>query len=266
MAIGKWIGGVLGWIIGGGSVFGALAGFCIGSVVDGATEDVGAVNGNGWAEGQSKQQFYQGERNSFLFSMLVLSSYIIKADGKVMHSEMEFVRQFLRVNFGEAAVVQGEEILLKLFEEQKRVGWSAFRETIRKACVELKFRIDDGARLQLLDYLVMIAKADGKVTDEEVDALLEVTLTMGLDHEDLESMLNLGSVYKDQGGLDKAYKILGISPDATDDEVKKAYRSMALKHHPDRVATLGDDVKQAAEKKFQEINEAKDIIYKARGI
>ena len=69
-----------------------------------------------------------------------------------------------------------------------------------------------------------------------------------------------------QIGLDEAYKILGISPNATNDEVKAAYRKMALKHHPDRVSTLGDDVREAAEKKFQEINNAKERIYKARGL
>lgn len=67
-------------------------------------------------------------------------------------------------------------------------------------------------------------------------------------------------------GLDEAYKILGISPNATNDEVKAAYRKMALKHHPDRVSTLGDDIREAAEKKFQEINNAKERIYKARGL
>lgn len=267
MAIGKWIGGVLGWIAGGGSILGALAGFCIGSVFDGAVEgNNGQAGDDRRGDGGARQNFHEGERNSFLFSMLVLSSYIIKADGKVMHSEMEFVRSFLRSNFGETAVRQGEEILLKLFDEQKRIGWGAFRETIRKACVELRFHLDYGARLQLLNYLVMIAKADGKVTDGEVDALLEITLTMGLERGDLASMLNLDGGEKAGGNLDEAYKILGVSPDSTDEEVKKAYRSMALKHHPDRVATLGEDVKRAAEKKFQEINEAKDKIYKARGL
>ena len=57
-----------------------------------------------------------------------------------------------------------------------------------------------------------------------------------------------------------------ISPNATDDEVRKAYRKMALKHHPDKVATLGEDVRKAAEQKFQQINDAKERIYKARGM
>ena len=76
-------------------------------------------------------------------------------------------------------------------------------------------------------------------------------------------MLNL----KDSStNLEAAYRVLGIAPSATNDEVKKAYRQMALKHHPDRVSTLGNDVKKAAQKKFQEINNAKDLIYKARGM
>ena len=62
------------------------------------------------------------------------------------------------------------------------------------------------------------------------------------------------------------YQVLGVPPTATDDEVKAAYRRMALKHHPDRVATLGEDVKRAAEEKFQQINNAKEMIYKARGM
>ena len=74
-------------------------------------------------------------------------------------------------------------------------------------------------------------------------------------------MLSLGGQ-----SLDDAYKVLGLTKDATDDEVRKAYRKLALQYHPDRVATLGDDVKEAAKKKFQELNDAKDKIYKARNL
>jgi len=66
--------------------------------------------------------------------------------------------------------------------------------------------------------------------------------------------------------LADAYKVLEIEPSATDEEVRKAFRKLALKHHPDRVATLGEDVRRAAEEKFQQINNAKERIYKARGM
>ena len=128
MAAGKWIGGILGFMSGG--ALGALAGVALGALFDYGLKAVnkdGESRGNGfvddgdaWAQAQ-RRQYYEGQRNSFLFSLLVLASYIIKADGKVMHSEMEFVRRFLRMNFGEAAVEQGNKILLKLFDEQKRM-------------------------------------------------------------------------------------------------------------------------------------------------
>lgn len=275
MALGKWIGSALGWILSGGNVLGAIAGYCIGSLLSEATstaERDNGFNGNGntfrndYSDTQFNQRPFEEDRNSFLFSMLVLSSYIIKADGKIMHSEMNCVRNFLRNNFGEQAIRQGEDILLKLFEMQKQQGATTFKETIRKSCVEISFHMNIGQRLQLLDYLIIIAKVDGTVSPEEVYALKEVATYLGLSAQDVDSMLNMEASSNQQIGLDEAYKILGISPNATNDEVKAAYRKMALKHHPDRVSTLGDDVREAAEKKFQEINNAKERIYKARGL
>lgn len=275
MALGKWIGSALGWILSGGNVLGAIAGYCIGSLLSEATstaERENGFNGNGntfrndYSDTQFNQRPFEEDRNSFLFSMLVLSSYIIKADGKIMHSEMNCVRNFLHNNFGEQAVRQGEDILLKLFEMQKQQGATTFKETIRKSCVEISFHMNIGQRLQLLDYLIIIAKVDGTVSPEEVYALKEVATYLGLSAQDVDSMLNMEASSNQQIGLNEAYKILGISPNATNDEVKAAYRKMALKHHPDRVSTLGDDVREAAEKKFQEINNAKERIYKARGL
>ena len=281
MATGKWIGGFVGWMAGG--TLGALAGYLLGALFDTMLDGVNMPDNSGtWGSGsqrdgnwqqqsyQSYQQAYQqayrqrqqqGNRNSFLFSLLVLSSYIIKADGKAMHSEMELVRQMMRQNFGEQAVSQGNEILNRLFEEQQREGWQQFKRTVSDCCAQIARNMAYSERLQLLNYLVMIARADGVVHPKEVEVLKEIAVWMRISASDLESMLHL-----EGNTLEDAYKVLGVSPDASDDEVKKAYRKLALKHHPDKVSALGDDVRKAAEKKLQEINAAKDRIWKARGL
>ena len=137
MALGKWIGGFLGFMSGG--PLGALAGIVLGGLFDSMLDAVNTPETQGTFESpfgqqQAQQRAYQGQRNSFLFSMLVLASYIIRADGKVMHSEMELVRNMLRQNFGNVAQQQGEEILRRLFDEQKRVGGYQFRQTVMQ-CV-----------------------------------------------------------------------------------------------------------------------------------
>ena len=271
MALGKWIGGFLGFMSGG--PLGALAGIVLGSVFDSLLDSVNTPETQGTFDGQSgyesqtygrqysRQQNYEGQRNSFLFSMLVLASYIIKADGRVMHSEMELVRNMLRQNFGEVARQQGDDILRKLFDEQKRVGAQQFRQTVMQCCQQIAHNMDYAQRLQLLNFLVMISQADGRVDASEVGAMKECAQWMQMSVDEVDSMLGMG---KDD--LESAYKVLGVSPSATDDEVKRAYRRLALEHHPDKVSALGEDIRKAAEKKFQEINAAKDKIWKARGL
>lgn len=257
MKLGKWIGGIMGFMAGG--PLGALAGYALGSWFDKATDLSGQTGGESGGYGG-----YTGQRNSFLFSMLVMASYIMRADGRVMHSEMEFVRRFLRMNFGEAAVSEGEQILLNLFEERKRMERTdpmAFKNTIHDCGAQIAANLSYEERLQMLSFLAKIAQSDGNVCQAEIDALKEVALAMGLSLQEVESMLSLKN-----DSLADAYKVLEVEPTATDEEVRAAYRRLALKHHPDRVATLGEDIRKAAEEKFQLINNAKERVYKARGM
>lgn len=266
MGAAKWIGGILGFMSSG--PLGALAGYALGALFESA---VGMTDGyREPAEGSSpfggnqSGSAAEGERYSFRFAMLVMASYIIRADGRIMHSEMEYVRQFLRQNFGDEAAREGNDILLRLFEQQKQMDAAqpqAFRHTIQQCGAQLASALTYEQRLQLMAFLCGIAKADGTVTTDEVEALREVAQYMMLQQSEVDSLLNLGG-----SSLEDAYKVLEVSPDATDQEVRAAYRRLALKHHPDKVAMLGDDVKRAAEEKFQQINNAKERIYKARGM
>ncbi len=268
MGIFKWIGGALGFMV--APPLGIFLGYFIGSIIDdfisGGTEDASYQDMGGRASQGSSDSYDAGRRNSFLFSLLVLASYIIRADGKVMHSEMEYVRQFLRVNFGENAVQQGNDIILRLLEEQKKSSPYTYQQRIRQVCQQIARSLNYSERLQLLNFLVNLAKADGNVPQAELNALYEIGQYMGMSRNDVDMMLNLDRGGSEEGTLEDAYKVLGLEPTATDDEVKKAYRKLALDNHPDRVSALGEDVRKAAEKKFQEINAAKEKIYKARGL
>jgi len=260
VGLGKWIGGWLGWITLG--PLGGVLGFLLGAAFDSATSvEIKNYNQNSQYRTYSEQTQQQGDRNSFLLSMLVLSAYVIKADGKIMHSEMEFVRNVLRQNFGAQASQQGNDILMRVFDEAKRQGDYQFKNTIRQTCQQIVSNVDYSGRLQLVSFLVMIAQADGHVAPSELAALKEVAQWLQIPQSEVDGMLHL-----EGNTLEDAYKVLGVSPNATDDELRKAYRKLALEHHPDRVAKLGDDVRKAAEKKFQEINAAKEKIWKARGL
>jgi DnaJ like chaperone protein len=265
MGAAKWIGGIIGFMSGG--PLGALAGYALGALFDSAINSKSEYTQGSGQSGYAQSAYYdplEGQRTSFRFALLVMASYIIRADGKIMHSEMEYVRAFLRQNFGEEAEKEGNDILLRLFEQRKemeRNNPNAFINTIRQCAAQLANALTYEQRLQLLAFLCGIARADGQVSPEEIDALKEVARYMQMQDAEVDSLLNLGG-----DSLEEAYKVLEISPDATDQEVRTAYRQLALKHHPDRVATLGEDVKKAAEEKFQQINNAKEKIYKARGM
>lgn len=252
MGYARWIGAFFGGMAGG--FFGALAGYALGALGENLFD-------SGNDNRHTRSNAAEGERNSYLMSLLILTAHIIQADGKIMHSEMEYVRQMLRNAFGKQAEVQGEAILRRLFERRKQLGENEWNRQIVQICREMASAMTLEQRTQLLALLSEIAKADGSVHPNEVEQLKFIADRIGVGSAAIDQLLNLG-----ENSLEAAYKVLGVAPDATDDEVRKAYRRMALQYHPDKVANLGDDVKAAAEKKFKELGHAKDLIWAARGM
>lgn len=244
MGYGKWIVGAIGWAFGG--PLGALLGFGLGSIIDGAISNGRAM------EAADGGNIRVGQRNSFLLSLLVLSTAVMKADGKVMRSELEYVKDFVRRNFGEHAVTEALQILKDLLKKDV---------DIEEISGQIVANMPVSQRLQLLHYLCGIAQADAFPSQAEMDVLHRIAAALRIPPQDSESVFAMFG-----GSVNDAYKVLEIEPSATDDEVKKAYRRMALKHHPDKVSALGEDVRKAAEEKFKQIGLAYEKIKKERGI
>ena len=259
----KWIAGFLGWVAWG--PIGALLGFLVGTVLDFNPEILGRLTGTegdfgttagqttgGWKTTGSRGYTTTEQRNSFMVSLLVLSSAVIKADGKVTHTELDHVRAFIRSNFGEQAV-----------DEAMRILDGLNRQTVDIYSVggQIADNMNYSQRLQLFHYLTQMATVDGDFSKSEKDILEAIGSAIQLTSTDVASVIAM--FYKD---TESAYTILEISPSATDEEVKAAYRRMAMKNHPDKVATLGPDVQKAAEEKFRKIQQAYETIKKERGM
>lgn len=241
MGYGKWIAGALGWVILG--PIGGIIGYFLASRMEKLSEAASQHAGG--------QSWDQGQRNSFLVSLLVLSAAIIKADGKTTSQELSTLRNFFTRNFGPQAGQEAEEIVKELISKDFN---------LYEVCTQVRSCMDYSQRLQLFHYLVALGACDGLHPREE-DVLETIARYIGLSKEEVDSVF---AQFKPNN--DSNYKILEITPNATNEEVKKAYRKMAIKYHPDKVATLGPDVQKAAEEKFKAISQAYDAICRERGI
>lgn len=234
----KWIGGGLGWVLGHGPI-GAIIGFVIGSMFDNMQASV-TVNRGRTTPGD------------YAMSLLVLIAAMMKVDGKVVRSELDYVKKFLVQNFGEQGAREALVMLKDLLKQDIPVT---------DVCEQITEHVNYSSRLQLLHFLNELAFTDGRMNASE-ERLLEVIANgLHITQADKES---LRAMFKNT--LEDWYKILEVDVKASDEEVKKAYRRMAMKYHPDKVSTMGEDVKRAAHEKFQKLNEAYEKIKKERGM
>lgn len=260
----KYIAAVIGFFLMGRNLLGGIIGFVLGSMIDNYFNVMAKVQKDAKSGGQSGRtrfsaedvfRYYQQQStsNDIPTMLMALSASVMKADGKVLKSELNYVKTFFNQQFG-AQFSQQHLRTLKQFLDSESIP-------LQKICGDIRLRMQPEVRTQLLHYLFGIAKADGDVSASEINSIAQIASLLGVSQSDFESVKNM--FYRN---VDSDYKVLGIDSDATDTEVKRAYRKMAIKFHPDKVAQMGEEYQQGAKEKFQKIQEAYDAIKKNRKI
>jgi DnaJ like chaperone protein len=260
----KWVLAIAGYFLFGRSFFGGFIGFIIGSGIDNYQNIMKRAQAQGGQRGQQGGRafspedlfnyYQQRSSTSDIPTMLMaLSAAVMRADGKVLKSELTYVKSFLNQQFGAQFSTQHLQVL-KRFLDSGNIP-------LHQICQDIKLRMQPEVRTQLLHYMFGIAKADGDVSQSEIDVIKQIASMLGVSQTDFESVKNM--FYRN---VDSDYKVLGIEQTASDDEVKKAYRKMAIKFHPDKVAQMGEEYQKGAKEKFQKIQDAYEAIKKRRGI
>ena len=241
----KWVAGILGYFL--FRLPGAIIGFIVGSFLD----NLGSTGGSQTLFGDLNRRTVSPA--DFELHLLSLCSIVIKADGQATERELNYVRQYFLSTYG---------------KEKANAIFRTFNEVVKKRevsaqriCTYLNQRTRYEVRLQLLHFLFGIAQADGAISKAEVNKLQEIARYLRIGRYDFESIKAMFLKTTDQ-----AYRILEITKSASDEEVKKAYRKMAKKYHPDRVLTENEAIKRGAEEKFKEVQKAYESIQKERGL
>ena len=241
----KWIAALAGFMFFG--FRGAILGFIIGSLIDSLTSSS--------RRGGFKMFTEQEERvtpGDFELHLLSLSALVIKADGSVSQRELDYVRSYFVSAYG---------------KERANAVFRTFNDVIKNRELSasrisqyLVSRTQYPARLQITHFLFGIANADGRVSTAEANSIQEIAGYLRISRKDFESIKAM--FFKDAGN---AYRILEIEKSASEAEIKKAYRTMAKKYHPDKLQHMDEAYRAGAEEKFRKVQEAYEQIQKERG-
>jgi len=232
----KILWGGLGWVLGGpiGAIIGySLAGF------------TGQPNSN-----YQYTSYPQTQPGDFIVSLLVLFGAVMKADKQMLKSELDYVKEFLSKQFSRAQVKN----FMILFKDITKQDYP-----LRDVCRQITGSMDHPSRLELIHILFELSQADGKIHPEEIKVIKTICRYLNININDFNSIqaMFVRDTLSD-------YKILGINKTATDNDIKKAFRTMATKYHPDKVGHLGDELRVLAEEKFKAVNDAYQSIKKER--
>jgi DnaJ like chaperone protein len=239
------------------SLVGAGIGFGIGWMISSLTKKGTQQSSQGARNANNSQfrQSYQGGSSSpqrrMSQNLNQLSAAVMTADGKVLKSELNYVKSFFNQQFGPSLAQERIAELKHLLNQNIN---------IQSVCWDLQSTLHPNSRSQVLHYLFGIAQADGHVSSEESNLLYRIAQGLGIGAGEFNSIKSMFVK-----NTTSSYKVLGIEKSATEQEIKKAYRKLAIKYHPDKVAQMGEEFQNNAKEKFQKIQDAYESIKKEKG-
>ena len=234
MSLGKFVAIGAGWFLAG--PIGAIVGYYIG------------------------KKFFDGKNDqakAYELSLLILSSLVIKADGKVLKAELDYVKQFFVKTFG---ISKGN----KYFVVFNKLNNQSLSSQLRPVCNQLKSHVNHSSRLQIVHFLFGVAASDNEVHNSEIELISKIAGYLNINQYDFESIRSMFFAKASQNSLDKWFAILEIEQDASDADIKKAHRKMVRKYHPDRLQGVSEDIVKLAEEKFLLVQRAYENIMKSR--
>ena len=239
----KLIWGGLGWVMGG--PIGAILGVAFASMNQG--------NSSQWRQFNQQSHISRTTKpNDFVITILVLFAKVMKADGRLLKSELDYVKKFLIQQFG---LHQAREFMI-IFKDILNQEYP-----LKQICLQIQRSMDHPSRLELIHILFGLSASDKDVHIEELKVIQTIANYLNINSNDFESLKAIFAT-----DHEAIYRILEIRSSASDNDVKKAFRKMANKYHPDKVAHLGIDRQNLAEEKFKAVNEAYQKIKDTRGI
>ncbi len=244
-----------------GKILGALGGFWLGGPV-GAI--IGGVLGHLYDKGTEEKTYTKKDYKKihrsphvrefvFISNLVALLTSVAKADRKIDRKEVELIQSFFRSQFNYS--LNDRKLINDLIREAARTRLDLYR-----ICSEIKKDFNYSELLMLLRMIYMVAYADNKINDREQKRINDIADLLGIfikDHEKIK--------FEFVSPNEEYYRILGIDRNTPPEEIKKAYREMVSKYHPDKVAHLGEEFIEIANRKFREIQEAYEKICKEKG-
>ncbi|MEY2963891.1 MAG: hypothetical protein RL754_1152 [Bacteroidota bacterium] len=237
-------GGGLGWTLGG--PIGALLGVAFGNMM----HDI--VGGEATSKGQTRDRTFSTP-SDFHISLLVLAARVIKADGKVSQSELDFVRHQFVAMFGKEKANESFQLFRKIVDQNI---------PLTKVCEQINGFTSHATRLQLLHFLFKLGLADGHLHAHELEEIQRIARYLRINPYDYRS---IEAMFHQKDDVNWAYKVLEVESGASESEVKKAYRKMAMKYHPDKLVDAGPDAQAAAKETFLNVQKAYEDICKRQG-